>query len=317
MKTHNLRTFCDVFKIIFNQCQLLGLVTFTRTQNGLTPSKLKYFGNVCRSLVFTTFALYYLYRFLIAPGISVLTKCTTTLGYCYALVYVNSAWLLSATTCHKLIQFIVKIEEFDAHFSSPKLTSHQNYRKKIQKFWLAKHLFLVIFFSVYNVGRDVTFLTLASSFLSSFFVIFNFVVCQLTTELVFVLHFRFVLLNSRLIKLGKQQSKKVVVIFGEICCWHQHLSNLVELFNDIFGVVLLFSFSYTFIVCTVLSFYIAIELQGSETNWLLVAYLVFVALLYVWDVVRICDACYRAVEEVSFCLLVVIIFLFRLRRQGI
>ena len=107
----------------------------------------------------------------------------------------------------------------------------------------------------------------------------------------------------------ENDTKRMFFIFSEICTWHHHLSKLIRLFNEIFGVPLLFAFGYTFLVSAVSFFYIAGEFQKSEIDWVAPVFLLVVVLLYLLDTTRLCDACYRTVEEVSVFLRGIIILI--------
>ena len=321
-KTTTLKTFNDFSKIIFIQGEILGLITFSRTKSGLTPSKIKYLGNIFRGLAFTSFTCYFLFRLTSSPYIPLFSKCTPIICYGYSIFYINLVLILSASNSRKFIEFILNVAEFDANFSLEKIVQYLTNRRKIQRYWLSKYVFLSVFFVLFNTADNVNFFTISSSCMGSLLCVVTFIICQVTTELVLHLHFRFVFLNRRLLTIVRyfsnqelnsimkeNDTKRMFFIFSEICTWHHHLSKLIRLFNEIFGVPLLFAFGYTFLVSAVSFFYIAGEFQKSEIDWVAPVFLLVVVLLYLLDTTRLCDACYRTVEEVSCFLSGVIILI--------
>ena len=307
-----LKNFRDCFKILLIPGEIFGLVTFSYSTH-LTPSRAKLVANIFRIVIFALTTIYALHLCATNDEILVVVKSTTLLSFTYSIFCVTTIWILSVTNRHKFITFVTKIIQFDANCCDKRLTTYQKGRKKVMLCWTIKYLFLV-FFSVAINANSCDEFSLIYTFLCSFMSAFSFTICRQSAELALLLKFRFFVLNEKLLTIITvvDDLDYVKSVLTKVCTWHHHLSRLVKLYNDLFGIILLLVFGFSFLVVTVCSFVIAAEMQHGGTEWYVILGFCTIVVYYAVDVVSVCDSCYATIEEVRFlvtlCYVVVVAF---------
>jgi ABC-type uncharacterized transport system permease subunit len=129
--------------------------------------------------------------------------------------------------------------------------------------------------------------------------------------LIFMLKMRFVTLNQQvntLIKhfsnqdlspIEKSNMSNKFLFLSKICALHHHLSKLIKLFNNTFGLNMLMTFGFSFVMITVSLFYVSITVQSTNVDPMVLVYACLTCICYGIDCFYICDVCYSTVEEVS------------------
>ncbi|KAJ3637021.1 hypothetical protein MTP99_000510 [Tenebrio molitor] len=123
---------------------------------------------------------------------------------------------------------------------------------------------------------------------------------------------RFVILNQQVNTLVKHFSNQDLspieknnnmtekfLFLSKICALHHHLSKLIKLFNDTFGLNMLVMFGLSFVIITIALFYASIVLQSPHLEPTVLAYVFLTCLCYGIDCFYICDVCYSTIEEVN------------------
>ncbi|RZC41361.1 7tm 7 domain containing protein, partial [Asbolus verrucosus] len=122
-----------------------------------------------------------------------------------------------------------------------------------------------------------------------------------SVELISMLRARFVILNNQINSLIKSTpligEPTRLLPLNQICALHHHLSKLITLFNDIFGVILLLMFGICFIIMVLIVFFTVVELQATHTNWFIIVLRIVMTLNFFVDPIYVCDVCYATVEE--------------------
>ncbi|XP_008195702.2 putative gustatory receptor 28b [Tribolium castaneum] len=139
----------------------------------------------------------------------------------------------------------------------------------------------------------------------------NSAVCHQTIELVKMLKIRFVILNKQINnlieyfqknKIGPVETKgtnKQLNTLNKICALHHHLSKLVKLFNETFGIVLLLMFGVSFVVIVITIFFFTANVQAGELYFMSLLNPILSNVTFVIDVVYVCDVCYSTIEEAN------------------
>jgi hypothetical protein len=232
-------------------------------------------------------------------------------------VYFIALWMNALIKRHKFVEFLVKIVEFDVKVQTTGLRiNYQRYKKKMVRRLLFKYFAITLQFSSYvTIGQDQDngtdlYVVLGNS-LGLVYVVVSLVFSIQLVELVLILKDRFQLLNNRLEKIVKYcssetsfvektiENRKLFLTLSKICTLHHHLSKLIKLFNDIFGLILLSMIATVFIVITVMIFLITGYLQAMVIPWIFILKIAAVTLLYGINLISICHACYSTIQEVK------------------
>jgi hypothetical protein len=295
--------------------QIFGMVSFTFAETKFRASKVLTVGNILRICTTLLLTLHMLYKMALDDVSPVVQKTSTILGICFGGVFVVTVWSSNLLNRHKFIEFLLKIVYFDSQIPTTSvLEMYRKSEKQIVKFFLIKLFSLATFIFCHSfllLQRELLIYQLTQMF-TCFLVIISAMWCHESTAMVYMLKIRFIILNQQVKDLVKYlanqhlslvgQNKNTVeksLQLGKICVLHHHLSKLVTLFNDIFGVNLLLMFGFNFIIITVALFYGSAEVQSSEKNWLVGICIFLTCLCCGIDCFYTCSVCHLTVEAVN------------------
>jgi hypothetical protein len=309
------KKFTTSIRTLLTQGQMLGIISFTCAESGFKFSKLKTAGNVTASCVLTLVTCYCMYNFAVDPHLKMIMKTTYSIGLVCSGTFFVTTWTSVLVKKDKLVEFLVKIVDFDVKLRSNGLTiNYQKYKTKMIRRLLLKYLFvalhLVAYVLMYMENKGYFHYSMVAHGEGIVFMMVSQALSFHLTELVLMLRHRFQLLNGRIEKIvfasestsfveRTSQNRRLFLTFCKICSLHHHLSKMIKLFNDIYGLTLLLQFSVAFLVMTMMFFYITGFLQADVVPWLQVSNILLLAVLYGIDCFRICDVCYSTVLEVS------------------
>jgi hypothetical protein len=309
------KKFTTSIRILLTQGQMLGIISFTCAESGFKFSKLKTAGNVTASCVLTLVTCYCMYNFAVDPHIKMIMKTTYSIGLVCSGTFFVTTWTSVLVKKDKLVEFLVKIVDFDVKLRSNGLTiNYQKYKTKMIRRLLLKYLLvalhLVAYVLMYMENKGYFHYSMVAHGEGIVFMMVSQALSFHLTELVLMLRHRFQLLNGRIEKIvfasestsfvdRTSQNRRLFLTFCKICSLHHHLSKMIKLFNDIYGLTLLLQFSVAFLVMTMMFFYITGFLQADVVPWLQVSNILLLAVLYGIDCFRVCDVCYSTVLEVS------------------
>jgi hypothetical protein len=308
------KQFIASLRILFIPSQIFGLMSFTATETYFRLSKLKIIVNILLHCIFLSITAYGIYQDMTKVKALPMYKSLIIFGTCCGESYTTAIWITSLINRRKCIHFLTNIFDFDTHTPVDRtIRNYQQTKREIIRRFLTKHFVLFVFLIshvlVHPHYRTSIFVT--TQLCICFQTAFNSALCFQSVELTLMLKIRFATLNEQindlieffaqevsLVEEDKNLRKKVLLL-GKISTLHHHLSKLIRLFNDTFGVSLLLMFGYIFIVLTISVFYITVELQASFTNWFLTTYSILMCSSYAVDSFYICHFCYSTVAEVQ------------------
>ncbi|RZB38944.1 7tm 7 domain containing protein, partial [Asbolus verrucosus] len=200
------------------------------------------------------------------------------------------------------VKFLVKIVDFDVKLHMNAITiNYGRSRKKMlfQQMGRLIYLSLLITFLVVSTAVPKKIYIGFGQISGYVLLIINSASCHQSIELISMIEARFVILNKQINNLVKGTQLALVGKHGsrylplnQICALHHHLSKLITLFNDIFGVILLLMFGVSFTVMVLVVLYIVVQLQASHTNWFLILVRMVSSLSFFVDPFYVCDVCY-------------------------
>jgi hypothetical protein len=300
--------FMNSITILLYQSQLMGLVTFGRT---LRPSKIRLFWNV---LLFTVYAysighcVYTVASF----NREMIYKATDVIILVINLVYVSTAWITAITNRDLFVEFLVKVFDFDGKLQTMGIKiNYQKSKKRIVLQGLIRWVVLgvlignLVAIALWNRAEMIV------EIMAYCLLVINSAICHQSVEMIALLRARFFILNKQINQLVQHfykknsrnllQAKNTKQLFAlsKICALHHHLSKLVKLFNEVFGVVLLLMFGVSFTVIVITIFYLTVALQSTELVISDIVNPLLSNLTFVFDTIYVCDICYSTIEEVD------------------
>ncbi|KAJ3637018.1 hypothetical protein MTP99_000509 [Tenebrio molitor] len=105
--------------------------------------------------------------------------------------------------------------------------------------------------------------------------------------------------NQDLSPIEKSNMSNKFLFLSKICALHHHLSKLIKLFNNTFGLNMLMTFGFSFVMITVSLFYVSITVQSTNVDPMVLVYACLTCICYGIDCFYICDVCYSTVEEAN------------------
>ncbi|KAJ3647481.1 hypothetical protein Zmor_019358 [Zophobas morio] len=300
--------FLHSIRLLLLQSKIFGFITFNETT--FEPSKLHSFLNFLAVVAYLPAISYSVYSTAIYDTL-LIYKATDIMILAGNVVYMVTAWVCATTKRDLFVDFLVKVIEFDAQLQA--MGTRMNYtkwQKKILVQCLVRHVIVVA-----NVGTLV-YITLPKGSnmvvesMAYVLIMMNSVICHQTGELVLMLKARFTILNKLILSLvdrfkksgartSKQSNVEHLLTLSKICALHHHLSKLVRLFNDAFGLILLLMFAVSFVIIVISIFYLNVVLKTSVFYAIDVFNPLLANVTFVMNVVYICDACYSTIEEVK------------------
>lgn len=299
--------FIASIKILLFQSQIFGLVTFDYTEKHFHPSQVKCVYSFVAFFCYLILGISALYRTVTTENTSIVYKSTDLLIVLINCAYIGSIVIAGLVKRTKFITLLHRIIEFDNKLQSTDI-NYGKIRKRIIFRMVVRYtilFFLISFLLTYvmlNIDYHET-LALGSSFV---IMIVNSAVCHQLAELILIIKSRFAILNKQISKLIIAFRRYINTIetsnfmkLTKICSLHHNLSKLIKIFNEIFGVILLFMFAVSFVAIVLSLFYCAAELQASRITWLNFFWSFALSLSFVLDTIYVCDCCYGTIEEVN------------------
>ncbi|KAJ3647886.1 hypothetical protein Zmor_019735 [Zophobas morio] len=310
----NVKTFQKFFnyhKRILIQSQIFGLVSFTCTNQHFRSSKRQKLWIVALILIYLSLTGYVIYaHFRGQVEKDTIPKISNIIILSCCSLYVSTIWLTSFFNGEKIGDFLQKVVIFDDKVQLESARYHKT-QKRILVHMVGRFVFLTFYIS-YFLFMDFatkTVVIILTESCAYVLLVMNSVMCHQAGELILMLRDRFKVLNKSLDVLIRHYSSNINVILKKkpplmalntICTLHHHLSKLIKIFNEIFGVVLLFMFGVSFIVIVLALFFTSGELQRpGGIKWLDVFYMLMTCVSFVIDTVYMCDVCYSTIQEAS------------------
>ncbi|KAJ3637022.1 hypothetical protein MTP99_000510 [Tenebrio molitor] len=239
-------------------------------------------------------------------------RATVVLNFSCGVVFLSAVWIKSLLNRNKFIKFLNKIVDFDIILQENcRIVNYQKSKKGVTRRLLTNYLFMTMYISFYSVFTTVKFdfYQRTGQCIGFTMGLVNSATCLQTVELVSILKLRFAILNQQIDEIVKYFNTNRVnlvmhssnvqdraLALGKICTLHHHLSKLVKLFNDTFGVILLLMFGFSFIIITTMLFYVTAEIEDTM-NWKNIMYVFMTGICYIVDTLWVCDVCHSTAEE--------------------
>jgi hypothetical protein len=308
--------FISSMRLLLVLGQIFGMIPFSHRKKYFRSSNTRIVGNIFLTCVVASFTIYLLYDCAIDTTGLPLQTTTNVLCLCSGLVFVVTILINNLTKRTKFMQFLFKIFDFDRQTSTESvLRIYRKTKKQIVKYFITKHSILVIYI-VFHIAiiprRDIFSYKMMQVYACSL-IVFSSIFCHQSFGLIFMLKMRFVILNQQVNTLVKHFSNQDLspieknnnitekfLFLSKICALHHHLSKLIKLFNDTFGLNMLVMFGLSFVIITIALFYASIILQSTYVEPTALAYIFLTCFCYGSDCFYICDVCYSTIEEVSF-----------------
>ncbi|XP_068895044.1 putative gustatory receptor 28b [Tenebrio molitor] len=303
--------FLNGVRLLLVQSQIFGIVTFDYTDKKFQVSRVRCVFSFLAFLFYTSTVSYCVYKTAtVTHGPAAIYKTTDILFLVISGTYVGTIWVCAIINNDKLINLLGKLVDFDLklHINSIPI-SYDASRRRILLGFLVRYICLTVIIAFYSWYSRVHAKTriLIADWASVFSMVISSVGCHQMTELVLMIKSRFVILNrqiNHLISYFRKNNIATVakkptrfLALNKICALHHHLTKLVKLFNDTFGVVLLFMFGISFVATVLSLFYGAAELQASKVKWLKLVWSLLACLTYTCDMIYVCHVCYETIEE--------------------
>jgi hypothetical protein len=304
--------FLNSVRLLLVQSQIFGIVTFDYTNKKFQVSRVRCVFSFLAFLFYTSTVSYCVYKTAaVTHGPAAIYKTTDILFLVISGTYVGTIWVCAIINNDKLINLLGKLVDFDLklHINSVPI-SYDASRRRILLGFLVRYICLTVIIAFYSWYSRVHAKTrvLIADWASVFSMVISSVGCHQMTELVLMIKSRFVILNRQINHLVSYFRKNNIatvakkptrfLALNKICALHHHLTKLVKLFNDTFGVVLLFMFGISFVATVLSLFYGAAELQASKVKWLKLVWSLLACLTYTCDMIYVCHVCYETIEEV-------------------
>jgi hypothetical protein len=310
------KKFISSMRLLLFLGQIFGMIPFSHREKHFRSSNTRIVGNIFLTCVVASFTIYLLYDCSIDTTGLPLQNTTNVLCLCSGLIFAVTILINNLANRYKFMQFLVKIFDFDRQISTQSaLGIYRKNKKQIVKYFITKHSIVVIyiFFHVAIVPREHVFSFKMMQVYACSLIVISSTSCHQLFGLIFMLKMRFVTLNQQvnntLVKHFSNQDLSPVeknnnmtekfLFLSKICALHHHLSKLIKLFNETFGLNLLVMFGLSFVIITIALFYASIIVQSPHLDPRVLAYVFLTCLCYGIDCFYICDVCYSTIEEVS------------------
>jgi hypothetical protein len=310
------KKFISSMRLLLFLGQIFGMIPFSHREKHFRSSNTRIVGNIFLTCVIASFTIYLLYDCSIDTTGLPLQNTTNVLCLCSGLIFAVTILTNNLTNRNKFIQLLVKIFDFDRQISTQSvLRIYRKTKKQIAKYFITKHSIVVIyiFFHVAIVPREHVFSFKMMQVYACSLIVISSISCHQLFGLIFMLKMRFVTLNQQvnntLVKHLSNQDLSPVeknnnmtekfLFLSKICALHHHLSKLIKIFNETFGLNMLVIFGLSFVIITIALFYASIIVQSPHLDPRVLAYVFLTCLCYGIDCFYICDVCYSTIEEVS------------------
>lgn len=302
--------FINSIRILLLQSQIFGLVTFTPDYLNFRPSTVRFFLNLLCIFVYLPANLYCIYITAFSEYM-VIYKTTNIIILGVNVVYVTTSWVCALLKRNLFIEFLLKIVDFDTKLQT--MNIKVNYKMTYKKIMIQSLIRVGVLVVIVGVLASAAYMRgeiMIVESMAYILLLMNSAVCHQAIELVQLIKIRFVILNKQIFNLISyfqksninaiqiKNTSKQLNTLNKICALHHHLSKLVKLFNDIFGVSLLFMFGVSFVVTVISIFFFTAIIQAGELSFLTLMIPILSNITFVIDAVYVCDVSYSAIEEV-------------------
>lgn len=315
--------FLNAIECLLIQNRIFGFLTFSYSKESLHPSKIRNTWNILRILVYLTAITYCIYEILISSKFKPIYKTTEAILLLSNLIYVVTIWFCGVFNSKNIIELLTQMVRFDEKLNQYGIQiNYLKRRRCILLQMIGRYIIISVFIVVLvNYMDDYEMKHPLRNILRVILVTISSAVSHLIIELALIIRTRFKILNKKigsLVKFFMKNNNNIKTINEEvyyeddknkftvqlkqlcnICDMHHQLSKIIQIYNDAFGVVLLFMFAMSFIYIVVAFFYFAANLQASQIRWEHILMCIFSPTPYIIDTVYTCDACYSTIEEVG------------------
>jgi hypothetical protein len=290
--------------------QIFGMIPFSHTENKFRSSNATITRTICTVCLMVTLTAYLLYINVAEDSSLPVQKTANLLCIFTGTTFIATIWINNLLKRDKLMEFLLKIFDFDRQIPSARAAKiYQKISKQSMKYFLFKHFFLSVYiiFQLFFLSVE----SLLTQILSNIYVCLvttcGSIWCHQSVTMVLMLKMRFVTLNQQIKTLTKclelpaveTNTDQKLFILSKICSLHHHLSKLVTLFNEIFGVNMLTMFAFNFIAITVALVFGSAAIQWGDTRWWVYTFIVVSCCCYGIDCFYSCSVCHSTVEQVN------------------
>lgn len=298
-KSNNVADIFQLSKKILLQCRILSVAPVTIRKNNLQYSFIQ-------SVVSFGLALIIIISTYLVIDVALLNsersifKATNLLLLLSGSTYAAIVWISAALQSKNLIIIFHQFREFDYKLLFFEVLNDIIQQKIIWNLHILQNIVTSI--------QILTFVTIAKLYfkdqiylelLRTITLLVKTTVCLLTSFIINMLYFRFLIINNQLSIILKSKTPISRLCLYKICELHHRLSIIIKLFNKTFGVWLLFTFCTCFVTIVVIIFYVTVNLKSSEIDWLKLFFLTLLGTPFIVDVAYICHLCYRTILEVT------------------
>ncbi|RZB39733.1 7tm 7 domain containing protein [Asbolus verrucosus] len=314
---HQLHFGVFTIKLLLFHSQIFGLVTFSYTETGFRLSKLRCVYSILLTFTYLSISVYSIHKILLAdvPPVFIVSGLTqlSING-----TYVAVVWICSLMNHSNFIELLTKMFDFDFKMqSSCILLNYDKKKKRILFQLIARYakLTVIIALFVFLIFTNPQF---RKGMIAVTFQVINFInsaVCYQIVVIVTMIQTRFTILNKQISNLieycaptnastidsliTERKVKNQFLTLGRICSLHHHLTKIIKLFNDTFGVTLLLVFTVSFVAIVIPLFYTTSLLQAREIEWGYVFFTIVSSMNFIIDTIYVCEVCYSTIEEVN------------------
>ncbi|RZC39711.1 7tm 7 domain containing protein [Asbolus verrucosus] len=306
--------FVNAIKLLLFHSQIFGLVTFSYTETGFRLSKLRCVYSILMTFAYLSVSVYSIHEILLAaaPPVFIISALIQSSIYGISLAVI---WICCLTNHSNFMELLVKMFDFDFKLqSSYILLNYDKNKKRILFHLLARYVMLTVrtaLFALLTLTSQLREKLAAIAFQVAILVISA--ACYQIVEIVTMIQTRFKILNKQISNLEEhfdltnastidsliteRKVKKQFLALSKICSLHHHLTKIIKLFNETFGVTLLLVFTVSFVAVAVPLFYITAFLQASEIRWNYVFFTIAFSMNFIIDTIYVCEVCYSTIEE--------------------
>jgi hypothetical protein len=306
--------FISSMRLLLLLGQIFGTILFSYREKHFRLSNTRIVGNISLTCVTASVMVYLIYNCAIDANASPLQNTTNVLCLSSGGTFAVTILINNLTNRSKFMQFLIKIFDYDRQISTESvLRIYRKTKKQIVKYFIIKYCLVVIYilFHIALIQREHIFNYRMREIYVCTLNAISSISCHQSCGLIFMLKMRFVTLNQQvntLIKhfsnqdlspIEKSNMSNKFLFLSKICALHHHLSKLIKLFNNTFGLNMLMTFGFSFVMITVSLFYVSITVQSTNVDPMVLVYACLTCICYGIDCFYICDVCYSTVEEVS------------------
>ncbi|XP_044265397.1 putative gustatory receptor 28b [Tribolium madens] len=304
--------FVSSIRILLIKSRIFGLVTFTPDQSNFRPSNRRIFFNIVFIFIYLPIILYCIYITAFSEDLYMIYKTTNIIILGLNVVYVVTSLICAITKRDMFVEFLLKLVDFDTKIQTMNIKVNYNkIHRKIMIPCLVRIGVLTVIISTLAIMANLNGDEMIVESMAYILLVMNSAVCHQSIELVKMLKIRFVILNKQINNLidyfqknkistvEMKSTNKQLNTLNKICALHHHLSKMIKLFNDTFGIVLLLMFGVSFVVIVIMTFFFTGIIQAGELYFMTLLNPILSTITFIIDVVFVCDVSYSTIEEAN------------------